>query len=543
MKGAYIAILAAAIPAAAWAQSAVDAQQISQPDLRGTARFMSMGGAFTALGGDLSTLNQNPAGVGVYRNSDVGVTIDINMQSTKTDPNGFFPYKNTQTKVACNNFGYVGATRLDGALRTFNWGVSYGRAASFNRVYRGYVPQTETSQTNYIAAFTTASGATPEDLDFGNNYNPYLDSGEDWLSILAYSSFLINGNDAGGFNGLYDHETSGDALYYVNEQGYVDEYNITFGGNVSDVVYWGLGFGITDLNYTRSIYYDESMGNAWIPAFDNGGSQAGMTNGSAGYDLSTWKHINGTGWNIKLGLIIKPINEFRLGFAVHTPTWYHLTQQYNGEVSAEFTPTDYDGNALGGRQTFNEYTDDAYFNWRYKAPWKLMVGAAGVIGGRAILSLDYEYDAYGDMSISTPIYVNGFDTGFEANDALNQDIKNYYKSSSIVRLGAEFRVTPQLSLRAGYNTQTSNSTAEAQSGVVQVSTSGVDTSYSLDKSTYYVTAGIGYRYQAWYFDVAYVYKHRESTFHAYTDFDGFLAPTSRLTDANSSIVLSTGFKF
>lgn len=543
MKKAYIAILAAALPAAAWAQSAVDAQQISQPDFRGTARFMSMGGAFTALGGDLSTLNQNPAGIGVYRNSEIGVTLDINMQSTKTDPNSMFAYKNTQTKVACNNFGYVGATRLDGALRTFNWGVSYGRAASFNRVFRGYVPQTQTSQTNYVAAFTTASGAMPEDLDFGNNYNPYLDSGEDWLSILAYSSFLINGNESGGYNGLYDHETSGDALYYVNEQGYVDEYNISFGGNVSDVVYWGLGFGITDLNYTRSLYYDESMGNAWIPAFAPNGNQAGMTNGSAGYDISTWKHINGTGWNIKLGVIVKPINELRLGFAVHTPTWYHLTQQYNGEVSAEFTPTDYAGNALGARRTFNEYTDDAYFNWHYKAPWKFMVGAAGVIGGRAILSLDYEYDAYGDMTISTPVYINGFDTGFESNDALNQDIKNYYKSSSTVRLGAEFRVTPQLSVRAGYNTQTSNSTADAQQSVVQVATSGVDTSYELDKSTYYITAGLGYRYQAWYIDLAYVYKHRESTFHAYTDFDGFTAPSSTLTDVNSSIVLSTGFKF
>ena len=49
------------------AQSAFDLYSISQTDLKGTARFMSMAGAFGALGGDLSTLNQNPGGIGIYR--------------------------------------------------------------------------------------------------------------------------------------------------------------------------------------------------------------------------------------------------------------------------------------------------------------------------------------------------------------------------------------------------------------------------------------------------------------------------------------------
>ncbi|MDE5773632.1 MAG: hypothetical protein K2H86_04155, partial [Muribaculaceae bacterium] len=66
----------------ALAQSAVDAYRIAQPDMKGTARFMSMGGAFGALGGDLSTLSQNPAGIGVYRNSEVGFTLDLDCQNS-----------------------------------------------------------------------------------------------------------------------------------------------------------------------------------------------------------------------------------------------------------------------------------------------------------------------------------------------------------------------------------------------------------------------------------------------------------------------------
>ena len=86
------------------AQSAFDIYQLSQGDLRGTARFMSMGGAFTALGGDLTTLSQNPAGIGVYRYSEIGATLDINLQGVTSD---FLSNKEkqNQTKVACNNFG------------------------------------------------------------------------------------------------------------------------------------------------------------------------------------------------------------------------------------------------------------------------------------------------------------------------------------------------------------------------------------------------------------------------------------------------------
>ena len=56
------------------AQNADDALRYSQIFYTGSARFMSMGGAFTALGGDMSTFSQNPAGIGVFRSSEISVT-------------------------------------------------------------------------------------------------------------------------------------------------------------------------------------------------------------------------------------------------------------------------------------------------------------------------------------------------------------------------------------------------------------------------------------------------------------------------------------
>ncbi len=77
-------LLIATVATGASAQTALDAYSLSQHELRGTARFMSMGGAFTALGGDLSTLNQNPGGIGVYRSSEISATLDINAQSVRS---------------------------------------------------------------------------------------------------------------------------------------------------------------------------------------------------------------------------------------------------------------------------------------------------------------------------------------------------------------------------------------------------------------------------------------------------------------------------
>lgn len=232
-------ILAAALaaPLLMTAQSAPDIYMLSQTDLRGTARFMSMGGAFTALGGDLSTLTQNPAGIGVYRRSEVGATLDISPSkitaTTNTDKMGM-----AKTKVYCNNFGYVGTARLDGLMRTFSWGASYNRLASFDRTFNAYNGSTSTSLSNYVAAYTNAAQYPESKLSFGNDYNPYLDpDGADWLSILAYSSYMINPVN-GSYTGLYQNGTKGDALSEVRQSGYVDEYAIDFGGNIDNVVMW-----------------------------------------------------------------------------------------------------------------------------------------------------------------------------------------------------------------------------------------------------------------------------------------------------------------
>ena len=63
------------VAGAAYAQDSYDAQTFANSDLNGTARFVAMGGALGALGGDVSVMSTNPAGTGMYRSSDAAISI------------------------------------------------------------------------------------------------------------------------------------------------------------------------------------------------------------------------------------------------------------------------------------------------------------------------------------------------------------------------------------------------------------------------------------------------------------------------------------
>ncbi|MBR5551888.1 MAG: outer membrane protein transport protein [Muribaculaceae bacterium] len=517
MKRILFAAIVSAMPSVMLAQSAVDAYQLTQGDLKGTARFVSMGGAFGALGGDLSTLTQNPAGIGVYRSSEIGVTLDFNFQATKTNSDGY-SLKEDQVKVYCPNFGYVGNARLkNDVMPMLNWGISYSRAVSFDRIYRGRFEQLNNSVSNYIASFS--GDYSPSELGMTNTYNPYLDSNADWLSILAYNTYMINpSGNSSEYNGLFKNGTTGNSEYAVHERGYIDEFSLNFGGNFVDMVYWGIGLGITDIDYVNETFYDEELVDAQIVNYE----ETGTINGDAYIAIDNFKHVSGTGYNFKAGLIVKPINELRFGFAVHTPTYYDLRHDY--DAISDFS---YSSGVEG-----NDYTEVAIFDSKLRTPWKIMASAAGVIGGRAILSLDYEYNACNDMSVKT-----GY--GY-SNDAVNNDIKNYYQGQNIIRVGAEYRITPQFSLRAGYNYQSSNVNKPTLNGAEYVYTSGTDPSYTFDNTIQYITGGLGFRTGGFYIDAAYVYKNRESIFTAYSN---LYAPVAKVEDNNSSVVMSVGYKF
>ena len=62
-------------PLGTHAQSMDDLLRYTRTELKGTARYVSMSGAFNALGGDFSAIKDNPAAAAVFLNSEIGLTL------------------------------------------------------------------------------------------------------------------------------------------------------------------------------------------------------------------------------------------------------------------------------------------------------------------------------------------------------------------------------------------------------------------------------------------------------------------------------------
>ena len=124
------------------------------------------------------------------------------------------------------------------------------------------------------------------------------------------------------WTGQFGDGTSGKANFDVTERGSVDEYNIAFGGNISNVVYWGMNFDIINFDYRLDAGYGEDLTGAYVynPTTEN------VAATDSRWRMRNAYRANGTGFNYQLGVIVKPIQELRLGLAFHTPTWYNMTE-------------------------------------------------------------------------------------------------------------------------------------------------------------------------------------------------------------------------
>ena len=537
-----------------YGQGETDALRFSQLDMRGTARYMSMAGAFGALGGDITTLSQNPAGIGVYRSSEIVTTFGFDNFSNNVSATGG-KVNSSDFRFAFNNIGAIGTinTGNNSGLVNFNFGFAYNRLKTFNRNYRAKFDNLQTSLTNYIANRT--GGIPEQDLILKDNYDPY--NSVSWLPVLAYESSLISplpvGEDGnqqyfGLFNGpntigYYpeDPDSKGYADLYVREKGRIDEYSLNLGGNISNKVYFGLGVGIVDIDYTQKTEYIENITNPRYP-------DKRMAQESGNINLSNYLQTRGTGFNFKLGLIARLTDFWRLGFAFHTPTVYTMRDEYwasvnNSAILEQSNPGEADSPFIPIYRTTPD--DHVYYtDYKYNSPWRIMASTAFIIGKKGIVSFDYEYTGYNKMKMSDEDGVALYgDYGYTVNDLIRED----FKAGHTFKIGGEYRLTPQLSLRAGYANQLSPVKATILDMNTEVITAGTQPMYNLNRSTQYFTAGAGYRFGQVYIDLAYINKlNKEDVFPYSPTFIGDkadLPSVAKLTGHTNSLMLTLGYKF
>ena len=239
----------------------------SQESINGTARFNAMSGAFGALGGDLSSIETNPAGAAVFFKSEFAMSLNI---------------RNTETSSS-----FYGTNEL---------------------IENDY---TNLSQAGGVFVFNTRNNSNWSNLALAFNYSIVNDFEGLWLA---------SGNS--GFapiTDLYDY----DPVVYINSDGqyfenYTDgknsKYSFTLASQYNDNLYVGVSINTYDIEYYQSAYIEE---------YNNDG------NGNT-FDVSQIQELltYGDGYSFNIGFISKPSNNIRLGLAYQSPVWYTLAEDF-----------------------------------------------------------------------------------------------------------------------------------------------------------------------------------------------------------------------
>ena len=531
MKKTTIITILLALPLAIMAQNAMDAYTISSSQIRGTSRYVSMGGAFTALGGDPSSIVQNPAGIGVYRSSEVSATLGGQWMSNaspnaETAKTGTFTFDNISLVTTF-------FTGKSSGLVNFNLGVTYNRNQSYKRRYNGATPQLGASFTNYLE--TVTQGIPSTDLVVTKDKDSYYQTSSPWLSILGYQSYLISPiyDGASTYYGLFTPgKTTGSSYTTIYEDGRNDEYTINFGGNVNDRFYFGVALGIRDFSILREVYYTEQLFNT--DGLYVGENNVGGNITSSDYQYYTFYNMRGIGFNGKFGVIARLTDYLRVGATIHTPTFFTIDQTMDASIDNKFVI-----NGINTIESFQITPAVATNTIKIRTPWNFQVGASYIAGKKAILSADYQYTAYNNIKMSER---NGDSYPIE-----NAFYKANFKPGHTIKVGVEYRATTALSLRAGYSLQLTPIKAELKEVNTEVPTAGMQTAYMLPGNTSYYSCGAGYKFKTCYIDIAYQHYAQKTDIFSYspifTEDVSLIPSSSEVKTKQNSITATFGLKF
>lgn len=428
---------------------ATDLAQLSQTHVFGTARVMGMGGAFTSLGADLSSMSLNPAGLGMYRRNEIALTPMMTFQSSET-PGTMSYAKNGKNRFSMANFGAaLNAYEGTGTLTSFTVGIGLNRIADFNSRY-SYKTDTPYAGGS-VWAPTIAdifgqqlgqAGIFPKNKNEGLEYaiNPYY-----WPAALGYNCYMIS-VDPEAENPTYVPDCIGSnasILHYMDvvNSGSINEFTISAGANLNNIVYIGATIGIQSVHKATGVYYGEDYRYDHGPAANSAGDLLETQLDYA--DLYQKSVLDGSGVNFKLGVTVRPIESLRIGVAFHTPTYYSLERSYYGDITTQMYNNATEKTEIN--QDGTPYQDDMGSNsWCFTSPARLLFGISYTFGNFGLITVDYERDWYNGIRVkNTP---DGFEPYPEEYKA---EFKQAFQGTNTIRAGVEFKPLPTIALRVG----------------------------------------------------------------------------------------------
>lgn len=323
-------------------------------------------------------------------------------------------------------------------------------------------------------------------------------------SILEDSD-LFSGVDYSSFTDFKINK-----LQRIKESGSQKELLFAYGQNHNDMLLWGISVGMPFINYSTDREYSETAPGDLI---NNPDLDFYFTN----VQYSTGFSTVGVGVNLKAGAIAKLPGKTRVGLSVHTPSWLKLKDDYNEYLEVKtinfwiFDTIDYEG----------------YFDYNLKTPWKF-IGSVGKIFGNenvgGFVNMDAEYIYNPGMKFNYHKYSSSsddLDAEKEINDKLEKDLKGAFN----IRLGAELAVK-KFRIRGGAAFYDSPFKSDADYNPATV-----------------LSAGIGYRGDSFYIDLAYVNSKYNYAYYPYVADNKSRSPRIDIDKTINKFNATVGLKF
>jgi hypothetical protein len=476
-----------------------DALRYSSTNPGGSARIQALGGAQTALGGDVSSAYSNPAGLGFFNQSTFVGTTEMNFQTANLEYLGQSS-RHTRSSFNINNLGVViektKGPYAEDKFKGGSFGFSLTRTNDFqyNYGYEGF-----NDLNSIIDFFLQQSDGIPEsDIDNRGAVS------------LAYYNYLIN--PVPDEVAIYDSFVIGfpRQAEVIESRGSQYQLSASYGANYDDKIYFGAGVGIPILGQTiNKIYREDSF-----EFFDEETGEWVADDAINDIILEESLRTDGIGINGTFGVIYRPVNLFRIGLSYTTPTIMSMSDESTSTLVTNyneyyFAPED---TVLGNIFSQGEIIVS---NYTLTTPGRLNAGVALFLGKNGFITGDIEFVNYRGAKLSS----NDFSTSGD-----NETIENLYTNVINYRLGAEMRFDA-VRIRGGYSYMTDPVANRTFDGSVN--------SYS---------AGLGYRAQNYFVDLTFVNRSNNQQYAPYSLADGS-QPVAEISNRVSSFLLSVGFNF
>ncbi len=473
------------------AQTATEAYRFSLSDPLGTARNMGSGNSMFAIGADFSAIGSNPAGIGAFWKSEFIATygMQFNHYTSNFRSDISSTVEGNYDRFVLPNVGFILASTPNRSLLTSNLAIGYNRVAEY-RTDLSYAGHTLGSITDSWSE--NAAGLMPEQL------NGFEEG-------LAYSTGAIYDFDEDLFYET-DYQLSPDYRLYKTEfaeiKGGKSELFIGYGANLNDKVLLGASFNVPLVNSTEFRTYSEIDGaEDGVPYFNN-------------LTFTRFVNSSGSGINGKFGITVKPVKDFHIAFAAHTPTKLFITDNYSTTLTYDYTDGQHDGPIYQG-------SPYGSFQYAVVTPWTLMGGIGIVAGRKGFIGANFKWTDYGNMRYDYSVRGN-YNYYINEEQQVNQDIRSTYGSVFDINLGGEI-VLQSWRLRGGVSL--------------------TESPYLGDNMMYPAYhAGFGYRTDYFYVDLAYKWASRDDGYMPYETTDA-TQPVVVTDYTTHSVSMTTGFKF